>query len=149
MLGQYKIAIPGLQLLSKADDIRSLGLKGAGKAVDGGVVAINGDGETCSKVAAGSKDFGVVVFHHIGKSGRTDDNKDEAYIAGDVLPVMVMGRIWVKPGEVITATGKAAKVYVNTTDGTLGQTADSNTELLGAYWDTPNNSDGLAIVNLG
>ena len=62
---------------------------------------------------------------------------------------MVMGRIWVKPSEVITAVGKGAKVYVNTTDGTLGQTADGNTELVGAYWDTPNNSDGLAVVNLG
>lgn len=149
MLGQYKIAIPGLQLLSKADDIRSLPFKGDGKAIDGGVVAINADGETSSKVVAGSKDFGVVVFQHIGKSGRTDDNKAEAYIAGDVPPVMVVGRVWVKPSEVITARGKEAKVYVNTTDGTLGQTADGNTELVGAYWDQPNNSDGLAVVNLG
>lgn len=149
MLSQYKIAIPGLQLLSKADDIRSLPFQGAGKAVDGGVVAINADGETSSKVVAGSKDFGVVVFHHIGKSGRTDDNKAEAYIAGDVPPVMVVGRVWVKAGEVITKRGKEAKVYVNTTDGTLMQTATGNTEFLGAYWDQPNNSDGLAVVNLG
>lgn len=149
MRTEYNIAIAGLQLISKADDIRSLGFKGAGKAIDGGVVALNADSETCSAVAAGSKDFGVVVFHHIGKSGRTDDNKAEAYIAGDVPPVMVMGRVWVKPNEAITEIGKAAKVYVNTTDGTLGKTAAGNTEFIGAYWDKPTNSDGLAAVNLG
>ena len=149
MLTEYRIAIPGLELLSKANDVRSLPFRGEGKVADGGVVAINADGVTCSKVAAESKDFGVVVFHHVGKSGRTDDSKAEAYVDGDVAPVMTMGRIWVKPNEVITARGKAAKVYVNTTDGTLGQTAEGGTEFIGAYWDTPNNSDGLAIVNLG
>lgn len=149
MLTNYKIAIPGLQLISKADDIRSLGFKGAGKAIDGGVVAINDDGITCKAVEAGDTDFGVVVFQHIGKSGRTDDNKAEAYIAGDVAPIMVMGRIWVKPSETITEIGKAAKVYVTAATGELSKTAASNIELVGAYWDMPTNSDGLAAVNLG
>lgn len=149
MLTEYRISIPGLELLSKANDIRSLPFRGEGKVADGGVVAINADGVTCSKVVAESKDFGVVVFHHVGKSGRTDDGKAEAYIDGNVAPVMTMGRIWVKPNEVITTRGKAAKVYVNTTTRTLGQTAAGNTELVGAYWDQPTNSDGLAVVNLG
>lgn len=149
MLTDYKIAIPGLQLISKADDIRSLGFKGAGKGLDGGAVAINDDGITCKAVEAGDTDFGVIVFHHIGKSGRTEDGKAEAYIAGDVPPVMVMGRVWVKPAETITAIGKAAKVYVVADTGELSSTAEGNIELVGAYWDTPSNSDGLAVVNLG
>lgn len=149
MLNQFRIAIAGLILLSKAHDIRSLGVTGEGKILDGGVVAINDDGETCRKVTAGDTDFGVVMFHHIGKSGRTDDGEAECYIEGDVAPVMIEGRIWVEPSETITERGKTAKVYVNTTDGTLGQTAEGNTELLGAHWDSLTNEDGLAIVNLG
>lgn len=149
MRTNYLIAIAGLQLLSKADDIRALGVKGAGKIEDGSVVSLNDDGETCSKVTTGNTDFGIVVFQHIGKSGRTDDNKAEAYIAGDVAPVMVMGRVWVKPSETITDVGKAAKVYVTAATGALSKTADGNIELVGAYWDTPTNSDGLAVVNLG
>lgn len=149
MFSEYKISTPGMRLLSKANDIRSLPFNGDGYAVDGSVVAINADGVTSSKVVAGSKDFGVVVSHHTGKSGRSEDGKIEAYIAGDIPPVMTMGRIWVKPDEVITARGKEAKVYVNTTTGLLSQTAAGNTELFGAYWDQPDNSDGLAVVNLG
>ena len=149
MQNEYNVAIAGLRLLSKPSEIRSLPYQGDVIAIDGQAVAIGADGETCTNVTADSTDFGVIVFHHIGKSGRTADGKAEAYVKFDVPPVMTVGRVWVKPNEPITARGKAAKVYVNTTDGTLGQTAEGATEWVGAYWDVLTNNDGLAVVNLG
>lgn len=148
MQNESRMAIAGLRLKSTPEDVRSLPLTENVKVIDGETVAILATGETCGKAVANATGFGVVVFQHIGKSGRTTDNKAEAYIQYDTLPVMTRGRIWVKPNETITARGKAAKVYVNVTTGTLGQTAGTNTELVGAFWDVPTNSDGLAVVNL-
>ena len=149
MKNEYNVATAGLRLLSKPSEIRSLPYQGDVIAIDGQAVAIGADGETCTNVSEDSTDFGVIVFHHIGKSGRTEDGKAEAYVKFDVPPVMTQGRVWVKPNEKITARGKDAKVYVNTTDGTLGQTAEGATEWVGAYWDVLTNNDGLAVVNLG
>lgn len=149
MINEFNVALAGLRLVSTPSDIRSLPYQGDTVAIDGETVAISAGGETCTKVASGSTDFGVIVFHHIGKRGRSPDGKSEAYAKFDVPPVMTQGRVWVKPNEAITARGKAAKVYVNTTNGTLGQTAAGATEWVGAYWDVLTNNDGLAIVNLG
>lgn len=146
---ESRVAVAGLRLKSTPEDVRSLPLTSVGTVIDGAAVAIAVTGETCEVVTAGATDFGIVVFQHIGKSGKTTDGKAEAYVKNDVLPVMTQGRIWVKPNEVITARGKAAKVYVNTTTGTLGKTSAGSTELVGAFWDVPTNADGLAVVNLG
>ena len=149
MQHETRMAIAGLRLKSTPEDVRSLPLTENVKVIDGETVSILATGETCGKAAANATGFGVVVFQHIGKSGRTADGKAEAYIKNDTLPVMTEGRIWVKPNEVITARGAAAKVYVKVADGTLGKTAAGNTELVGAYWDVPTNADGLAVVHLG
>jgi hypothetical protein len=146
---ESRVAIAGMRLKSTPEDVRSLPLTSTGIVIDGAAVAIAATGETCTAVTSGATDFGVVVFQHVGKSGKTTDGKYEAYTKNDVLPVMTQGRVWVKPNEAITARGKAAKVYVNTTTGTLGKTATGNTELVGAFWDVPTNSDGLAVVHLG
>ena len=148
MQHETRMAIAGLRLKSMPEDVRSLPLTENVTVIDGEAVSVLATGETCGKAAAGNQ-IGVVVFQHIGKSGRTADGKAEAYIKNDTLPIMTEGRIWVKPNEVITARGVAAKVYVNTTNGTLGKTAAGNTEVVGAYWDVPTNSDGLAVVRLG
>lgn len=144
---ESRVALAGLRLKSAPEDVRSLPLT-KGTAVDGGAVAITATGETCKAVESGDTDFGIVVFQHIGKSGKTADGKGEAYIVNDTVPVMTKGRIWVKPVEAITARGKAAKVYVTPTGG-LSAVAASNFELVGAFWDVPSNADGLAVVDLG
>lgn len=144
---ESRVALAGLRLKSAPEDVRSLPLT-KGTAVDGGAVAITATGETCKAVESGDTDFGIVVFQHIGKSGKTADGKGEAYIVNDTVPVMTKGRIWVKPAETIAARGKAAKVYVTPTGG-LSAVAASNFELVGAFWDVPSNADGLAVVDLG
>lgn len=145
---ENRVAIAGLRLKSTPEDVRSLPLQGDGIAVDGGAVAIADNGETCKAVTGSETEFGIVVFQHIGKSGKTADKKAEAYIEFDVVPVMTKGRIWVKPAEPIVARGKTAKVYV-TADGQLSATSEGNTEFVGAFWDVPSNTDGLAVVDLG
>lgn len=145
---ESKVSVAGMRLNSTPEDVRSLPYTGDGKVIDGQLVQINDDGETCGDVTAATKNYGVVVFSNIGKSGRSVDNKSEAYIKGDVLPVMVMGRIWVTPSETITAIGKAAKVYAHNTDGTVGQTAADSIEVAGWYYSVPTNADGNAIIHL-
>lgn len=148
MQHETRMAIAGLRLKSTPEDVRSLPLTENITVVDGQAVSVLSTGETCGAAAAGNQ-IGVVVFQHIGKSGRTADGKAEAYVQYDTLPVMTQGRIWVKPSETITARGEAAKVYATAATGALSQTAEGNIEVVGAYWDVPTNSDGLAVVHLG
>lgn len=148
MQHETRMAIAGLRLKSTPEDVRSLPLTEDITVVDGQAVSVLSTGETCGAAAAGNQ-IGVVVFQHVGKSGRTADGKAEAYVQYDTLPVMTQGRIWVKPSEVITARGQAAKVYATAATGALSQTAEGNIEVVGAYWDVPTNSDGLAVVHLG
>lgn len=148
MQHETRMAIAGLRLKSTPEDVRSLPLTENITVVDGQAVSVLSTGETCGAAAAGNQ-IGVVVFQHVGKSGRTADGKAEAYVQYDTLPVMTQGRIWVKPSEVITARGTAAKVYATAATGALSQTAEGNIEVVGAYWDVPTNSDGLAVVHLG
>lgn len=145
---ETRVALAGLRLKSAPEDVRSLPLQGAGIVTDGSAVAISDDGETCTAVTGVEKEFGIVVFQHIGKSGRTADGKSEAYAQYDVVPVMTKGRIWVRPDGEVTKRGKTEKVYV-TAEGKLTAVEEGNTELVGAFWDVPNNSDGLAVVDLG
>lgn len=147
MQHETRMAIAGLRLKSTPEDVRSLPLAENITVVDGQAVSVFPTGEACGATATAGMQIGVVVFQHVGKSGRTADGKAEAYVQYDTLPVMTQGRIWVKPSEVITAFGGNA-VYVNA-DGTLGQTAGSGTLVPNAYWDVTTNSDGLAVVRLG
>lgn len=141
------IAIEGMRLISTPEDVRSFALQGAGVVSDGDAVAINDDGDTCKAVTGGEAEFGIVVLHHVGKSGKNEEGKD-AYIQYDVLPVMTKGRIWVRPDGEVASRGKTEKVYV-TAEGKLSAVEEGNTELVGAFWDIPKNSDGLAVVDLG
>lgn len=146
------VAIAGLRLKSTPEDVRSMPMAGAGTASDGTAVCDAGDGVRCAVPDGALRPIGIVVFQNIGKSGKGADGR-EAYKEYDVVPVMRVGRIWVKPTAPITATG--GKVYVRTasadathTIGSLQPTATNGTELVGATWDSITGADGYAIVQL-
>jgi hypothetical protein len=146
------VAIAGLRLKSTPEDVRSMPMTGAGTVSDATAVCDAGNGEQCAAPDGTLRPVGIVVFQNIGKSGKGADGR-EAYQQYDVVPVMRVGRIWVKPTAVITATG--GKVYVRTANadsthpiGSLQPSATDGTELVGATWDSISNADGLAIVQL-
>lgn len=146
------VAIAGLRLKSTPEDVRSMPLAGTGVASDGTAVCDAGDGVRCGMPDGVLRPVGIVVFQNIGKSGKGLDGK-EAYKEFDVVPVMRVGRIWVKPTAPVTATG--GKVYVRTANadaghpiGSLQPTATNGTELVGATWDSITSADGYAIVQL-
>ena len=143
------VAIAGLRLKSTPEDVRSLTYRGTKKLVDGALVAISADGRSCTDVVAETKDFGVVLFQHIGKSGRTEDGSAEAYINGDMPPVMVKGRIWIKPAAAVTTRGRDAKVYFATADTSkMTPTAEDGTAIGGFMFDSLTNEDGLAVIDI-
>ncbi len=89
---------------------------GTGVVSDGEVVVQSSDGKTVSAVTgATNTKFGVVVFQHVGKSGKNALGK-EAYQAKDCAPVMQIGSIWVKPSAPVIDIN--AKVYVRTANPT-------------------------------
>lgn len=149
-MGYYnQVAIAGLRLKSTPEDVRSLTYRGNKKLADGDLVAISDDGRSCEDVVADTKDFGVVLFQHIGKSGRTDDNQAEAYVNGDMPPIMVQGRIWVKPNAVVTTRGRTAKVYFDAANpAKLTPTATGNTAVAGFNFDSLTDADGLAVIQI-
>lgn len=145
------VAVSGQRLKSTPEDVRSMPMAGTGTLSDGMAVCDAGDGVRCA-VAGVLRPIGLVVLGNIGKSGIGADGK-EAYKEFDVVPVMRVGRLWVKPTAAITATG--GKVYVRTANadtahplGSLQPTATDGTELIGATWDSITGADGLAIVQL-
>lgn len=147
-----KEAVIGQRLKSTPEDVRSMPMTGAGTLNDGQVVCDAGDGVRCATVDGVLRPVGIAVHQHIGKNG-TDANGNEAYQQYDVVPVMRVGRIWVKPAVTITATG--GKVYVRTANGTVNnpigsyQTAATDgTEFIGATWDSISSADGMAIIQL-
>lgn len=146
------VAIAGLRLKSTPEDVRSMPFAGTGSASDGTAVCDAGDGVRCSAFSGTLRPIGIVVFQNIGKSGKAA-NGVEGYQEFDVVPVMRVGRIWVKPNAPITATG--GKVYVRTANadathpiGSLQPAATDGTELVGATWDSISSADGHAIVQL-
>ncbi|MFX5816806.1 hypothetical protein ABTE26_17925 [Acinetobacter baumannii] len=65
-------AIPGMRArLHMPEEILSLPVAGTGVVSDGEVVVQSADGKTVSAVTeATNTKFGVVVFQHVGKSGK-------------------------------------------------------------------------------
>ena len=145
-------SVVGMLLQSTPQDIQSMPMTGSGTLSDGMAVFDAGNGEQCAAYAEGLRPIGLVVFSNIGKSGIGSDGK-EAFKQFDVVPVMRVGRQWVKPTAPITATGGA--VYVRTASpdsthplGSLQPSATNGTALVGATWDSLTSEDGLAIVRL-
>lgn len=146
-------ALAGLRLKSTPEDLRSYTYSGNAKIADGTAVAVAADGRTCTDVATGVTDVGIVTFQHIGKSGRSTDGKSEVYIKGDCLPVLNQGRVWVAPITPVVSRGRATKVYVVVSGANIGRFTDLSTEtgaelVGGAFWDIPSNSDGLAVIQI-
>jgi len=146
------VALAGLRLKSTPEDVRSMPMTGAGTVSDGTAVCDAGNGEQCAKPDGVLRPVGIVVFQNIGKNGTGADGK-EAYKQHDIVPVMRVGRVWVKPNAAVTATGGA--VYVRTASatteaplGSLQTSATNGTLLANATWDSISNADGLAIVQL-
>ena len=139
--------------LTAKEVVLSLPLSGTVLVNDGDVVVRTTDGVSFKSVTGATPTrFGVVVRHGVGKTGK-DANDKEAYKAGDMLPVMFEGAIWVKPSAPITDI--TAAVYVKTANGTteaplgsLSSTATDGTALPGAVWETITGADGLALLNL-
>lgn len=146
------VAIAGMRLKSLPEEVQSMAMSGSGTVSDGTAVCDAGDGVKCAKPDGTLRPIGLVMFQNIGKSGKDADGK-EAYQQYDIVPVMRVGRQWVKPTSAVTATG--GKVYVRTASadsthplGSLQPGSTSGTELVGASWDTITGDDGLAIVRL-
>ncbi|MFC2998211.1 hypothetical protein ACFODO_23760 [Acinetobacter sichuanensis] len=147
-------AIPGMRArLHMPEEILSLPVSGSTVLSDGDVVVQSTDGKTVSAVVgATNTKFGVVVFQHIGKSGKNAKGL-EAYQAKDCAPIMQIGSVWVKPTTPVTDIN--AKVYVRTANatvdaplGSLSSAALDSTELPNAAWETITGADGMAILRL-
>lgn len=153
MVQQLNAVVGQRGRLTTKEVVLSLPLSGLVNVNDGDVVVRTTDGKSVTAVAGATPTrFGVVVRHGVGKTGKDTSGK-EAYKAGDMLPIMFEGAIWVKPTAVVTDI--TAKVYVKTANGTaaaplgsLSSVSTDGTELPGAAWETVTGADGLALLNL-
>lgn len=153
MVQQINAVVGQRGRLTAKEVVLSLALSGLVLVNDGDVVVRTTDGLSVKSVTGATPTrFGVVVRHGVGKSGKNTAGK-EAYKAGDMLPVMFEGVIWVKPTAPVTDI--TAAVYVKTTNGTtaaplgsLSSTSTDGTVLPGAVWETITGTDGLALLNI-
>ncbi|EOR08656.1 hypothetical protein F896_01182 [Acinetobacter genomosp. 15BJ] len=153
MVQQLNAVVGQRGRLTAYESVLSLPLSGLTLVNDGVVVVRTTDGKSVKAVSAATPTrFGVVVRHGVGKTGKDTAGK-EAYKAGDMLPVMFSGAIWVKPTAPVTDI--TAAVYVKTANGTesaplgsLSSVATDGTALPGAVWETLTGADGLALINL-
>lgn len=153
MVQQINAVVGQRGRLTAKEVVLSLALSGLVLVNDGDVVVRTTDGLSVKSVTGATPTrFGVVVRHGVGKSGKNTAGK-EAYKAGDMLPVMFEGAIWVKPTAPVTDI--TAAVYVKTTNGTtaaplgsLSSTSTDGTVLPGAVWETITGTDGLALLNI-
>lgn len=153
-MAQQITARPGQKAyLVGPEEILSIPMTGSGTLSDGDTVVRTTDGKSVAAVAGATPTrFGVVLRNGVGKSGK-DAKGNEAYQLGDILPVMTIGNIWVKPSAPVTDI--TAKVYVKTANGTtsaplgsLSSSSTDGTELPDASWETVTNAEGLAILRL-
>lgn len=123
LTGDDAIALAGQRIKSAPEEVLSLPLmvEPSYPVTDGSIIYLTDDKKGCTTTQNASAGFvGVVVLHNIGKSGKTSDG--ETYQKGDVVPVMVKGKIW-------------AEVKSKVTDVTATVGADNNGKLSTA--DTP------------
>lgn len=153
MVQQLNAVVGQRGRLTAKEVVLSLPLSGLVLVNDGDVIVRTTDGKSVTAVAGATPTrFGVVVRHGVGKTGKDASGK-EVYKAGDMLPIMFEGAIWVKPTAPITDI--TAEVYVKTANGTtaaplgsLSSSATDGTALPGAAWETVTGADGLALLNL-
>lgn len=122
--GDDAIAVAGMRVKSMPEEVLSLPLvvEPAYAVKDGSVIYLTADKKGCTTTQNTTVGFvGVVVAQGIGKSGRT--NSTDSYIKGDVVPVMVKGKIWVhvktKVTELSATVGADAQGKFSTADTAL------------------------------
>ena len=123
--GDDLIALPGMRFKSQPEEVLSLPLvvDPAYPVVDGAPIYLTADKKGCTTTKVNTAGMvGVVVLNAIGKSGKATTTAPESYINGDVVPVMVKGKIWVtsktKITNVTTAVGTSATGDFGAVDAT-------------------------------
>lgn len=91
--GDDLIALPGMRFKSQPEEVLSLPLMvdPAYPVVDGSPIYLTADKKGCTTTQNANAGFvGAVVLNNVGKSGSANN-----YIKGDVVPVMVKGKLYV------------------------------------------------------
>lgn len=96
--GDDLIALPGMRFKSMCEEVLSLPLvvDPAYAVKDGSPIYLTNDKKGCTttqNVAAGF--VGAVVLNQVGKNQVGKAGKDDGYVKGDVVPVMVKGKLYV------------------------------------------------------
>lgn len=119
--GDDAIALAGQRIKSMPEEVLSLPLmvEPTYPVKDGSIIYLTDDKKGCTTVQNGNAGFvGVAVLHNIGKTG-----KDETYQKGDIVPVMVKGKIWAEVKTKVTAltavVGADAQGKLSTADTPL------------------------------
>lgn len=119
------IAVSGMRVKSMPEEVLSLPLivEPAYPVVSGTPIFLTDDKKACTtdqNVNAGY--VGAVVLHQVGMTGKND-----TYAKGDVVPVMVKGKLWVAVADKVTDLG----ANVGVQGGTF---STGGTQAAGARW---------------
>jgi len=142
--GDDAIAVAGMRVKSAPEEVLSLPLMvdPAYPVKDGSVIYLTDDKKGCTttqNTAAGY--VGIVVLHNVGKSGHADGT--DSYLKGDVVPVMVKGKLW---SPVATAITDLSAVIGANTSGVISTTGTAINGL--RYGGTSVGSQNLTIIEL-
>lgn len=94
--GDDLIALAGMRVKSMPEEVLSLPLvaEPSYPVVNGSPIYLTADKKGCTTVQNATAGFvGAVVLNQVGKTGKT--GKDDGYVKGDVVPVMVKGKLYV------------------------------------------------------
>ncbi|OPH36717.1 structural cement protein Gp24 [Moraxella lacunata] len=144
LTGDNAIALLGQRVKSAPEEVLSLPLmvEPTYPVKDGSPIYLTADKKGCTTVQNATAGFvGVVVLHNIGKSGKSADG--EFYQKGDVVPVMVKGKIWVEAKDAVSElTGDVGA-------SEQGQFSTSDTPLKGLRFASPSvGTKNLTIVEI-
>ena len=140
--GDDLIALPGQRVKSMPEEVLSLPLvvEPGYPVVDGSPIYLTAaDKKGCTTVQNATDGFfGVVVLNQVGKTG-----KDDSYVKGDVVPVMVKGKTYVPVKTAITDVTTAVGVDAN------GTFDSSGTAINGMRWHSPSvGSKNLTVLEI-
>lgn len=140
--GDDLIALPGMRFKSQPEEVLSLPLMvdPAYPVVDGSPIYLTADKKGCTTTQNANAGFvGAVVLNNVGKSGSANN-----YIKGDVVPVMVKGKLYV---PVKTKVTDVAATAVGA--DTQGNFDPAGTALKGVRFHNPSvGSKNLTVLEL-
>lgn len=138
--GDDSIALPGMRVKSMAEEVLSLPLMvdPAYPVKSGSPIYLTADKKGCTTTQNANAGYvGAVVFANIGKTGA-----GETYVKGDVVPVLVKGKLWVPVKTAVTNVATA----VTGADAT-GNFSQADTPLKGVRFHNPSvGSKNLTIT---